>query len=123
MYTLDTNIIIYYLKGEPKIVRFLNKEILNGSRFFISSITEIELLSYPKISSEELFKIEEVLKTLSIIPVDSQVARFSGFLKRKYNISLPDSVIATTAYLTNSKLLTRNVKDFKKLKGFSIQSI
>ncbi len=39
-------------------------------------------------------------------------ARLSVFLKRKYKLSLPDAIIAATAYLTNTNLVTRNIKDF-----------
>jgi len=123
MYTLDTNVLIYFLKDDPLVVRFLRENILKGSRFFISAITEIELLSYPKISQAELIKIEDILKTLSNIPVDSQIARLASFFKRKYKISLPDSVVAATAYLTNSTLLTRNIRDFQKIKEISIKLI
>lgn len=116
MYTLDTNIIIYFLKDDQAVVKFLRDEILKNSRFFISTITEAELLSYPKMTSEEFLKIDDVLKTLSIISVDSQIAKLSGFFKRKHNISLPDAIIAATSYLTNSILITRNAEDFRKIK-------
>ncbi len=123
MYTLDTNILIYLLKDESSVVKFLRENILKGSRFFISSITEIELLSYPKISPDEREKVEDILKTLSIISVDSQLAWLASFFKRKYKTSLPDAIIAATAYLTNSTLLTRNIKHFQKIKEISIKSI
>lgn len=123
MYTLDTNILIYFLKGDLRVVKFLREKISGGSRFFISAITEAELFSYSEITSEEFTKIDDILKTLSIIPVDSQIARLSGFFKRRYNIALPDTIIAATTYLTNSILLTRNVKDFKKIKEIKTKFI
>jgi predicted nucleic acid-binding protein len=123
MYTLDTNIIIYFLKGDSEVKKFLEEKISRGSRFFISAITEAELFGYPAITPEEASKIEEVLRTISIIPVDSQIARLAGFFKRKYKISLPDAIIAATGYLTNTILLTRNVKDFKKVKEISTKYI
>jgi len=71
MYTLDTNIIIYFLKGESKVKEFLRENTLKNSRFFISTISEAELFGYPEITSEEILKIDEILKTISIIPIDS----------------------------------------------------
>ncbi len=123
MYTLDTNIIIYFLKGESKVKEFLRDEILKGSRFFISTISEAELFGYPELIFEEVSKIDEILKAISIIPIDSQIARLSGSFKRKYKISLPDSIIVATSYLTNTVLLTRNIKDFKKTKEISVKFI
>ena len=123
MYTLDTNIIIYFLKGQSEIVKLLQNKIYQSAHFFISTITEAELLSYPEMTSDELAKIDNILKTLSIIPVDSQIARLSGFFKRKYNISLPDAIIAATGYLTNSTILTKNIKDFKNIQEITIESV
>lgn len=118
MYTLDTNIIIYYLKDDPKVVKFLHKKIFEGSRFFISTISEAELFSYPEITEEEVGKIDKLLKTVSVISIDSQIAQLAGFFKRKYGIDLADAIIAATTYLTNSALITRNIRHFKKVKEF-----
>jgi len=123
MYTLDTNIIIYFLKGELKVKNFLREETLKGSRFFISTISEAELFGYPELTSEEISKIDEIFKTISIIPIDSQIARLAGFFKRKYSTSLPDSIIAATGYLTNTVLLTRNIRGFKKIEEISAKFI
>ena len=123
MYTLDTNVIIYFLKGDLKVKKFLNEEISKGSRFFISAITEAELFGYPALANEEALKIEEMLKTISIIPIDSQIAKLSGFFKRKYKISLPDAIVAATSYQTNTTLITRNIKDFKKIREISVSYI
>lgn len=43
MYTLDTNIIIYFCKGDLKVKDFLRGKSFKGSRFFISTITEAEV--------------------------------------------------------------------------------
>lgn len=123
MYTLDTNVLIYFLKGDPLVVKILRERISQNSRFFISTVTEAELFSYPEITSEELIKIEDILKTISIISVDSQIARLSGFFKRKYNIPLPDAIIAATSYLTNSVVLTRNIKDFQKIQEIIAEEV
>jgi len=123
MYTLDTNIIIYFFKGESKVKTFLREKTLKGSRFFISTISEAELFGYPDLTSEEISKIDEIFKTISIIPIDSQIARLAGFFKRKYKISLPDSIITATSYLTNTVLLTRDIKDFKEIKEISVELI
>ncbi|NDK09171.1 type II toxin-antitoxin system VapC family toxin [Candidatus Gracilibacteria bacterium] len=123
MYALDTNIIIYFLKGELKVKEFLREKTLKGSRFFISAISEAELFGYPELTFEEISKIDDIFKTISVISIDSQIARLAGFFKRKYKISLPDSIVAATSYLTNTVLLTRNIKDFKKIKEISAEFI
>jgi len=81
------------------------------------------LFSLPTITPEEVAEANRVLLTLSIIPLDSQIARIGAQLRREYRLKTPDSIIAATALLTHSTVLTRNVKDFKKIAHLSVQAI
>jgi predicted nucleic acid-binding protein len=44
---MDTNIVLYFLKGYPEVV-----DLISDKELVISVITEIELLSFPHITSE-----------------------------------------------------------------------
>ncbi|GIW66545.1 MAG: motility twitching protein PilT [Candidatus Parcubacteria bacterium] len=123
MYLLDTNIIIYYLKGDPLVVNYLNNLLIKNYLFYISVISETELFSFEKLTKEEEDEIKKVLETLYILPIDSQIARLAGFLKRSFKIGLADSLIGATALIYKLNLITRNVRDFKKIPGLSITSI
>lgn len=124
MYTLDTNAIIYYLTGDVRTVPVL-RDIFSDREtpVYVSALTEAELFSFPQLSEEEARLIEDLLRTISLIPLDSQIARIAGMLRRTYRLKLPDSVIAATALFTGSTLLTRNSKDFKKIPPLLIQAI
>ena len=54
MYTLDTNIIIYYFNGEAPILAFLREQTEQGAPLFVSAVTEHELYSYPHLTPLEL---------------------------------------------------------------------
>ena len=82
MYTLDTNAIIYYLKDEAKAVAQFRDVLLRDVPLYISAITEIELFGFSEISRAEILKIESILSTLAIIPIDSRIARIAGELRR-----------------------------------------
>ncbi|MFN3995817.1 MAG: type II toxin-antitoxin system VapC family toxin [bacterium] len=123
MYLLDTNVIIYYLKAESSVVKYLEKILSENVVIYISAITECELFSYPSITINEEIKINELLKSLFILPIDSNIARTAGFLRRTYKMPLADSIIAASSLLTNSILITRNIRDFKKIKNLKIISI
>lgn len=123
MYTLDTNAIIYYLKNDPKAVPILKKIFSQESPVYISAITELELFSFSNLTQKEINQIEEILKTLAIIPVDSRIARIAGALRRYYLLKLPDSAIAATSLFTGSILITRNIYDFQKVPNLSIKKI
>lgn len=68
MYTLDTNALIYYLKNEAKAVLALNNLLVQNTTLYASSVTELELFSFPAIATDEAKKIDALLNTISIIP-------------------------------------------------------
>jgi predicted nucleic acid-binding protein len=47
MFTLDTNCLIYYFKGEEKVIDLIQNLILEKAPIFISIITKVEVLAYP----------------------------------------------------------------------------
>jgi len=61
-----------------------------------------------------------MLHTLAVIPVDSRIARIAGALRRVHRLKTPDGAVAATALFTGSTLVTRNVKDFKKIPNLSL---
>jgi len=123
VYTLDTNAIIYYLKDDPDAVIILSNIFTQDTPLYISAITEIELFGFSKLSDYEVEQIEAILKTVAIIPVDSRIARTAGFIRRNYHINIADSAIAATALFTGTTLLTRNIRDFRKIPNFSLRQV
>ncbi len=124
MHTLDTNAIIYFLKGDKNAVFVLEKILKeNHGLIYVSSITELELLGYPNLTDQDENDLEEILATLVAVPLDSRLARIAAWLRRQYRIKIADSVIAATAMFTKTALVTRNVKDFDKIAGLDIVKI
>lgn len=123
MYTLDTNAIIYFLKDEISVVSLLKGIFLQNVPLYISAITEIELFGFPKLTDTEAEQIEEILRTVAVIPVDSRIARIAGQIRRFYKLNIADSTIAATAMFTGTTLLTRNTHDFKKIPNISLHKI
>jgi len=123
VYTLDTNAIIYYLNGDKDAVQFLNKILARPVTLYVSAMVEIELFSSKNVSQIELSNIEAILETTFNVPIDSRVARLAAKLRRDFNIKIPDSAIAATALLTNTTLITRNDKDFRKIPDLKLERI
>ncbi len=123
MVTLDTNAVIYFLKGDLKANEVIRSAFDVYLPMFVSTVTEVELFSLPSITTEEIGQINLLLSTLSIIPLDSQIARKAGEIRRVFRLKTADSIIAATAFFTHSTLLTRNIKDFKKIFDLTIQEI
>jgi predicted nucleic acid-binding protein len=123
MYLLDTNAIIYYLKEENDVVSIIEDIYTQNVPVYVSAMTEAELFAFSGMSDDETERIEKFLQSVSIIPMDSQVARLTGSIPKTYQLKIADSVIVATALFTGARLLTRSVSDFKKVSGLNIQEI
>lgn len=124
MYTLDTNAIIYYLDRDPAVVALLDRLFDNvDATFYVSTVTELELYSYPDLNDEEEAGITQLLTDMFVVPLDPRLARYAGYLRRLYRLKTPDSAIAATAILTKTTLLTRNVDDFRQIAHLKLQEI
>lgn len=120
---IDTNILIAYLDGEEKVVLLVNKLIEEGRILFLPSAVEIEILSFSKWNAEELHEVETFLeKAFVFMPIDRHISRVTAEIRRAIKIKTPDATIAATALSTYTPLLTRNVKDFKKVQNLTIQT-
>lgn len=109
-YLLDTNIVLYLLRGDKDI-----PSLIKGSDIYISFITEMELLSFPKLSSNELSKIESLLKDVLILEFNAEIKRTAIKLRSKYNLGLPDSIVAASSLFLNIQLISAD-KGFSKIK-------
>ncbi len=78
MYTFDTNPIIYYIDDEPAAVAMLDDLFVQAVPLYTSTITELEMFSYPALTEEER-KIEAFLRRVRIIPMFSNDDRLEHF--------------------------------------------
>jgi len=106
---VDTNILIYFLKGEKEVI-----EMIADKDLVTSFITELELLSLPKISEKSKKLIKELLKNCLIIDLNNDIKELTIEFRKKSKLKLPDSIIAASAYFLNLPLLTAD-KQFKSI--------
>lgn len=120
-FILDSNILIYHLQGDATIRDALAGWIPQQNRLFISAITRIEVLASPTMKPEEEDEIQQLLGRFLLLPVDATIADTAARIRRMYRLKLGDSIIAATALLTSSTLVTRNIRDFKKIPELSLR--
>lgn len=116
-FLLDTNAFLFLTSSTASL-----EKLKNDSLFFISVITELELLSFGKLTSEEESLIRRILKTTSIFNIDNDIKERTIELRRKYNIKLPDAIIAATAETKTLPLIT-NDKYFSKIEEIKVLTI
>jgi len=107
---LDTNIVLYLLKGDDKL-----EGLLQGTTVFLSVITKVELLSHPVLDEAAEKVIRELLDQANVMEFSNVIQERTIQLRRKYKMKLPDAVIAATAAFLNVQLITAD-KQFAKLK-------
>ena len=119
---IDTDIIIDHLHAVEEAEKIIEKVRDRELMGYISAITELELLSGRECKNlEKRRKILELLRIFSKINVDNKIAEKAAEFRRNYGVGTMDCIIASTAYYQKSILLTRNVKEFKKIKEIKVK--
>ena len=108
---LDTNIIIYALKGLTDVRPYFD------SKPYISEVTEIEILGVKDILTEEILIRETAIEFCTIMPLTNKIKRKVIEIKRK--IPIPDAIVAATAIEEGFTLVTAD-KGFKRIQELSL---
>lgn len=119
-YLIDTNVAIEYI-GEvlPKKTLILLDDIID-KQFYISIINKIELLGFPSITNHEELKFHELIAASNVLDLDENIVTTTIDIRRQYKVKLPDAIIAATAMVNKFIIITRNAKDFDKIKGLNV---
>ena len=122
--TLDTNIIILYLNSETAIVRALDEIRKQGVSFILPAAVEAEFLSFSSWTPDQRRTMEEFLEeNFVFVSLDRPLARLAARIRVNTRIKFADASIAATALFTNTPLVTRNVRDFKKVPGLQVMTL
>jgi len=117
---VDTDILIDYLKKVKSAKILFSNDVLD---IFCSILSKKELLSKPGLSSSERKKIDKILSKLKILKIDNEITNKYVLLIEKYGMhraTMPDYIIAATAWAKNLPLLTRNKKHFEHIKEIKL---
>jgi predicted nucleic acid-binding protein len=106
-YLLDTNIIVYALKGIEAVQPYFEQNC------FISVVTEIEILGVEGLSKKELSIRQAAIDYCTVIPLTTGIKYEAIKLKQQFRVKIPDAVIAATALTEGYTLITAD-KGFKR---------
>ena len=112
---LDTNIVIYFLKGVVEAVELIR----NAERLAISFITEIELLCYD-VKDKEKRNIQKFLDSIDIYYPDSEISINSADIRKKTGLKLPDAIICAQSHRNNFILATADKEILKNKNSFKV---
>lgn len=128
IYLVDIDFVVDYLKGRLKSVELLTGLLDKGLAISIITFGEIYEGIYfgkdPKLAQRGF---QQFLRGVSVLPLNRRImktfALIRGELRQKRElIGDPDIMIAATAITNNLSLISRNRKDFQRVKGLRLFS-
>ncbi len=103
---VDTDVLVDHLRGHA--------EFRPGRhRVHVSVVTRAELLAGTTAGNV----VTELLSPYRELVIDRAVAERAGRVRRETGIRLPDALIAATALEHRLSLVTRNDRDFSRVRG------
>jgi predicted nucleic acid-binding protein len=108
---IDTDIFVDHLRGARQLK-------VGRHRLHYSVITRTELFAGNTASN----LTAELLAPFRELVIDRAVAERAGRVVREFGLRLPDALIAATAVEHQLSLLTRNTKDFGRVRGLRLRN-
>ena len=100
-YLLDTNSVIYALKLGLSITPNFHH---------ISVITELELLSYHRLTVADEVQLRQLLSLFTIDDITPVIKTTTIEIRKEHRLKLPDSIILATAQVAKLPLITADQK-------------
>jgi tRNA(fMet)-specific endonuclease VapC len=127
-YLLDTDTLIYFMKGRSSVVEAFGR--INEEDLRISILSHSELLYsafYSEQSEKNLKKINQLFNYIEILPYDEETSWI--FAEQKANLQRNgttlmdfDLMIGSIALQHHLTLVTNNQKHFEKIPGIKLEN-
>ena len=119
---IDTDVLIWYMKGNEKAYEIIEK----SNTFFISVVTYIELVQGMR-NKKELNNLRKALRgwNAQILYISEEVSAKAMFYVEQHflshSIQLSDALIGATAIKYGFPILTANDRHYKVMKDIQIK--
>ncbi len=126
MYILDTNICIYLLNGNKKIESKIKSIGIYSIAITNTVLAELYFGAYNSVKiKENVTRIDEFRKNLTVIQEDAESSRLFGKLKAELKstgnlIDDFDILIASIALVNDCTIITNNENHFKRIKNLAV---
>jgi tRNA(fMet)-specific endonuclease VapC len=124
---VDSDILSYYMKGQPIVVENFNNHINKFGQLYISRISIIEILGGLKSrnADKQILQFKDFIQKHIVLDTSENSAEISSDIFSKlYHIGKHsgnyDILIAGIAIANQLTLVTNNEKDYKNIKGLKM---
>ena len=122
----DTDVMIdYWDKSNPRhaTTKSIVEDSIEPDNIVLSAITKMELMMGAN-DKADMEKIASKLRRFNVALLNDEITNRALELIQNYRLShglsLPDSLIAATALVTNLELFTYNVKDYEFISSLKL---
>ncbi len=128
MFLLDTDTIIYSLKGIDAVVRNLSNHQRDPLKISVISLMELYYGAYKsQKTTANLAKVRRIENAFDILSVDFSIAETFGTIKSQLEsqgtpLDDFDIAIAASALAHNLTLITNNEKHFRRVEGLKLDN-
>lgn len=128
MYLIDTDILIYSLKGDPVVVIYLRRSSTNPKAISVISFGELIYGAHKSARpNQNLARVRRLGEVLPVIDISPAIMEAFSSLKAQLEqggsrLDDFDLVIAATAITVGYRLVTNNEKHFSRIEGLEIEN-
>ena len=126
---IDTDILSFYFKGDPKVISKFNDYLKEFDQINISIITFYEIVGglKHKKADRQIQEFEEFVSNNNIIHISEDSARqsaevYADLKQRGVTIGTSDVLIAGIAIDNELTLITNNEKHYGPIRGLKIEN-
>ena len=126
MYLLDTDTVIYSLKGEPAVKKNLRDHFHDPMRMSVITLMEFYYVAHKSLKiASNLAKIKTLELSFEIISISEESAEIFGMTKAQLEkagspLDDFDLIIASSALSKNLVLITNNVRYLQRIEGLKL---
>jgi predicted nucleic acid-binding protein len=120
-YLWDTNTVIYYLQNQfPPKCRTLYGRYSEGNTPDDISHYRDRITMLETATPDDIKVLKNFIEDAYIIELERSVKDLTVDVRKRYNLKLPDAIIASSALANGLILITRNKKDFERIGKLSV---
>jgi tRNA(fMet)-specific endonuclease VapC len=127
MFALDTNTVIYFFKGDGRVQQRLLATAPSDVAIPAVVVYELEAgIVQSTQPAKRRAQLDELLEIVTVLPLDREAAAAAAEIEATLRgagkpIGPMDTLIAGTAFASHATLVTRNTREFRRVRGLALE--
>ena len=120
-YLIDTNVVIDYLGQKMPLLGMNFMNTIIDAIPNVSVVTKIEVLGF-NTPDQHYQLLTQFMEDGTVLDLSNNVVESCIEIRKNHKTKLPDAIIAATALVYDLVVVSRNVADFKNIKGIQVMN-